>query len=410
MLCVVLGAGSAPGAADSWPEFRGPTGQGISAATNVPVVWSATNNVLWQKEIPGQGWSSPVVDRGRVYLTTAEAGTGGPGVSLRALCVDATDGALLWNSQVFEAEDSSAKARHKKNSAASATPLIGDGRLYVHFGHMGTAALDLSGKLLWRQTDVKYAPLHGNGGSPILAEDTLIFNCDGLDDPFVMALEANSGKARWKAPRNTPANRHFSFSTPLEIRVDGKREIISPGSGFVAAYEPANGEELWKVRYGEGYSLVPRPVFGHGLLYITTGFDQASLLAINPSGAHGDATDSNTVWTYRKGVPTTPSVLTVGEEVYFVSDGGIATCLDAATGKLHWSERLEGGFSASPVSAEGRIYFQNETGTGFVVKAGPTFELIARNPLGERTLASYAVVDGALFIRSEARLWKIGKK
>jgi outer membrane protein assembly factor BamB len=274
---------------------------------------------------------------------------------------------------------------------------------------MGTAALDLSGKVLWRQTGVKYPPLHGNGGSPVLAGDTLVFSCDGIKDPFVIALDAKNGQVRWKTPRNTPAKSQFSFSTPLEIEIDGKPQIVSPGSGFVAAYDPADGREIWKVRYGEGYSLVPRPVFAHGLLFVSTGFDQANLLAIKPSGAQGDVTESNVLWSYRKGVPTTPSPLVLGNEIYFVSDGGIATCLDAQSGKVHWSERLEGGFSASPVSAEGRVYFQNETGTGFVVKAGPVFQLLSRNSLGERTLASYAVIDNGLFIRSESHLWRIGQ-
>lgn len=405
MLCMVSVAISA----DSWAEFRGPTGQGTAVATNVPVVWSAANHVAWRIEVPGKGWSSPVAEGGQIYLTTAIAAEDRSTASLRALCIRTSDGNVLWNSEVFNVDASSAGKRHQKNSAASATPLLRGERLYVHFGHLGTAALDLAGKVIWRQTDVKYAPVHGNGGSPILAGDTLIFNCDGAEDAFVMALDASTGQPRWKTPRNTPARKQFSFSTPLEIPVDGGKQVISQGSGFAAAYYAASGGEIWRVRYGEGYSLVPRPVFAHGLLYITTGFDQASLLAINPSGAHEDVTDSHVVWSYRKGVPTTPSVLAVGDEIYFVSDGGVATCLDAKTGKLHWSERLEGNFSASPASAEGRIYFQNETGTGFVLKASPAFELISRNPLGERTLASYAVVDNALIIRSESHLWHIGK-
>lgn len=406
---LILFAPWARGAAGLWPEFRGPTGQGTSSATNIPLTWNATSNVLWRVEVPGRGWSSPVVAQGRIYLTTAATGAEGAEVSLRALCFSAADGTLLWNSQVFQPEAGSAEARHKKNSPASATPIVRGDRLYVHFGHMGTAALDLSGKVLWRQDTIKYSPVHGNGGSPVLVGDTLIFSCDGIADPFFIALDAGSGAIRWKTPRNTPARKTFSFSTPLEIEIDGIRQIISPTSGFVAAYQAKDGHEIWKARYGEGYSLVPRPVFAHGLLFITTGFDTASLLAIKPSGAHGDVTESNIVWTHKKGVPTTPSLLALGEELYFVSDGGVATCLDAKTGQVNWSERLEGGFSASPFSAEGRIYFQNEAGVGFVLAAGPSFKLLARNALGERTLASCAVIDNALFIRSESHLWKIGR-
>jgi outer membrane protein assembly factor BamB len=274
---------------------------------------------------------------------------------------------------------------------------------------MGTAALDISGKILWRQTALKYSPLHGNGGSPALMGDMLVFSCDGTKDPFIVALDAGTGDVRWKTPRNTAAERTFSFSTPLVIEVGGARQIISPVSGFVGAYDPADGHEIWKVRYGAGYSLVPRPVFAHGLLFITTGFDRPTVLAIKPAGARGDVTETHIAWTIRKGAPNTPSLLVVGDELYFVADSGVATCADARTGEIHWNERLGGNFSASPVYADGRIYFQNEAGAAFVVKAGKTFALLAQNDLAERTLASCAVADNALFIRSESHLWRLGK-
>lgn len=408
-LFCLIGWATAPAGETEWPQFRGPTGQGISSATNVPLHWSATSNIVWKSAIPGRGWSSPVPAEGRVYLTAAVGGADGAPVSLRALCVNATDGAILWNVEVLQPDPSSAKTIHQKNSPASPTPIIGRGRLYVHFGHMGTAALDLSGKILWRQTALKYSPLHGNGGSPALVGDTLVFSCDGTKDPFMVALDAGTGELRWKTPRNTIAGRKFSFSTPLVIEVGGARQIISPGSGFVGAYDPADGHEIWKVRYGEGYSLVPRPVFAHGLLFIATGFDHPTVLAIKPAGARGDATETHIAWTIRKGAPNTPSLLVVGDELYFVADGGVATCADARTGEVHWNERLGGNFSASPVYADGRIYFQNEAGAGFVVKRGKTFALLAQNDLAERTLASYAVADNALFIRSESHLWRVGK-
>jgi outer membrane protein assembly factor BamB len=274
---------------------------------------------------------------------------------------------------------------------------------------MGTAALDLSGRILWRQTELKYSPVHGNGGSPALMAGTLVFSCDGTKDPFIVALDANAGGIRWKTPRVTTAQKTFSFSTPLPIEVGGARQIISAGSGFVAAYDPADGHEIWKVRYGEGYSLVPRPVFAHGLLFITTGFDHPTVLAIKPAGAHGDVTETHIAWTIRKGAPNTPSLLVVGDELYFVADSGVATCAAARTGEIHWNERLGGNFSASPVYADGRIYFQNEAGVGFVVKAGKTFALLAQNDLAERTLASYAATDNTLFIRSDSHLWRVGK-
>lgn len=389
-----------------WPQFRGPTGQGLSAAKNVPVEWSATSGVAWCAEIPGRGWSSPVLSRGRLYLTTA---AGDADKTLRALCLDAADGRVIWDTEVFRPDPASVATMHAKNSAASGTPVVAADRLCVHFGHMGTAALDLAGKVIWQQTGLPYKPVHGTGGSPILAGDALIFSGDGGADPFVAALDAATGAVRWKTARNTPAKKPFSFSTPLAIEVGGATQIVSPGSGFVGGYDVKDGREIWRATYGEGYSVVPRPVFAHGLLFVSSSFDAPVLYAIKPDGAAGDVTATNVAWSNRKAAPHSASALVLGDEVYFVSDAGIASCADARTGEVHWSERLGGGFSASPVAAEGRVYFQNEAGVGFVVKAGKTFELLAKNDLGERSLASYAVADGALFIRTETRLWKVAR-
>ena len=392
--------------AEDWPQFRGPTGQGLSNAKGMPVEWSATKNVAWKVEIPGQGWSSPVLSENKLYLTTAIGAIGGP-VSLHALCLDAKDGTIVWDKEVFRPDPAAVKAIHKKNSPASATPIVTKDKLYVHFGHLGTAALDLSGKILWTQATLKYAPVHGNGGSPMLLDDKLIFSCDGGAAPFLVALDAGTGAVKWKTPRNTTAKRTFSFCTPLAIDVDGATQLIIPGSGFVGAYNPANGSELWRVRYGEGYSVVPRPVYAHGLLFLSSGFDSAVLYAIKPEGAKGDVTETAVAWKQRTGAPKTPSTLVVGDELYYVSDEGSATCADAKTGETLWNYRFNGGFSASPVYAEGKIYFQNESGVGFVVKADKAFTLLGENDLGERSLASYAVSDGALFIRTDKHLWKI---
>ena len=394
-------------ASDNWPEFRGPTAQGISDAKNVPLHWSATSNVVWKSAIPGDGWSSPVLVDGRIYLTTAV--TDSTNTSLRALCVNAKDGLIQWNVEVFQPDSEATQEIHKKNSLASPTAIARVGRVYVHFGHMGTAALDLDGKLLWRQTELKYPPMHGNGGSPALVDDQLIFSCDGESDPFLVSLDAKTGKVNWKTPRNTTASRKFSFSTPLAIRVDGAMQIISPTSGFVAGYDPKDGQEIWRAHYPEGFSIITRPVYAHGLLFVSSSYMKPVLYAVKPASAKGDVTDSHVAWKHDKGAPNTPSPLVVGEEIYFVSDSGIATCLDARTGNLHWSERLGGGFSASPVLVEGRIYFQNEEGVGTVLKAGKTFEVLAKNDLGERTLASPAVADNTLYLRSKSHLWRIGK-
>ncbi|MBI1840867.1 MAG: PQQ-binding-like beta-propeller repeat protein, partial [Verrucomicrobia bacterium] len=230
LIAVVSILGASRLLAHDWPEFRGPTGQGLSPAMNVPVKWSATENIAWKASIAGSGWSSPALVGGRLYLTTAVPAESGSGLALRALCLDASDGKQLWSKDVFTPESGS--SAHRKNGYASPTPMVRDGRIYVHFGHLGTACLDLSGKTIWRQTSLKYPPVHGNGGSPVLTRDRLIFSCDGAADPFVVALDRATGEVAWKTPRrNDTPPKKFSFSTPLLITNDGRAELISPGSG-----------------------------------------------------------------------------------------------------------------------------------------------------------------------------------
>lgn len=391
--------------AEDWPEFRGPTGQGLVLKGTLPTTWSQDRNVVWKRPIPGMGWSSPIVAGGRVYLTTAVPQNNGD-QSLRALCLDAAAGRVLWDKEVFSQNGKQAPRIHGKNSHASPTPLVRDGKLFVHFGHQGTACLDLEGKIIWRNTTLSYAPVHGNGGSPIVVDDLLVFSCDGGDQRFVVALNAADGQVRWKTPRLVAAAKKFSFSTPLLIEVAGRKQIISPGSNVVCAYDPADGKEIWRVRYN-GYSVIPRPVYGHGLLFIGTGYDRPSLLAIRADG-RGDVTATHVVWKMTKAAPHTPSPLLVGEELYTISDGGVASCLNARTGKVYWRERLGGSYSASPLFADGKVYFQSEQGTGVVLQAGKQFKLLAKNPLGERSLASAAAADGALFLRTEKHLYRIG--
>jgi outer membrane protein assembly factor BamB len=393
---------------DEWPEFRGPDGQGHSTASNLPVEWSTEKNVIWKTPIPGEGWSSPVTSRGQVFLTTGVPGSGA-GPSLRALALDAATGRVLWNTEVFANAESSSQAIHNKNSPASPTPIIEGDRLYVHFGHHGSACLDRSGKILWRNSSLGYESVHGNGGSPILVDDKLVYHADGAREPFAVALDKQTGKVVWKTMRTVSVRQTFSFSTPLLITLNGRQQIISPASGAVLALDPKDGRELWRVRYGGGYSVVPRPVFADGLLFVATGFNRADLLAIRPDGA-GDVTETHIAWRTTKGAPLTPSVVHVGAEIYAVSDAGIATCFDAKTGKVHWQERIEGNYSASPLAAEGRIYFQNEIGTGVVLKASREFTKLATNKLDERTLASYAVVGNSFLIRTAGHLYRIGER
>jgi len=392
---------------EDWTEFRGPTGMGFSSAKNVPTQWSSSKNLAWKTPLPGQGWSSPVVAGGKIYLTAAVQARGN-NVSLGAACLDAGTGKVLWDQTIFQPTQQQTAAMHRKNTLASPTPLISGDRLFVHFGHMGTAALDLSGKIIWQQTELGYSPTHGNGSSPILAGGGIVFSADAERDPFLASLDPATGKVKWKtARRGGVAKSKFSFSTPLLIDVAGQAQLVSPASGYVGGYDPGTGTEIWRVEYGQGYSVVPRPVYAHGLVFVASGFNQATLYAIKVAGAKGDVTAKNVAWRIAKGAPLTPSVVVVGDELYMVADNGLATCADARTGAIHWTHRLDGNFSASPVAAEGRVYFQNESGVGSVIKASKTFEPVAENDLKERTLASYAVIEGGLIIRTESGLVRV---
>jgi outer membrane protein assembly factor BamB len=396
-------------AAHEWPEFRGPTGQGHAAGKNLPLEWSATKNVVWKQSVPGSGWSSPVIAGGRIFLTTGVT-TSDQKAALHALALDGASGRILWDTVIVPDAGITPDTIHQKNSPASPTPIVEGDRVFVHFGHHGTACLDRDGRILWRTSELAYDPLHGNGSSPILAEDKLVFTADGTSDPFVAALDKKTGKVAWKFMRTVQPRQTFSFCTPLLITIDGQAQIIAPGAGAVSALNPHDGRELWHVRYGSGYSVVPRPVAGHGLLFIATGFNRADLLAVRMGGATGDVTDTHVAWRTTKGAPLTPSLVLVGDELYGVNDAGLASCWDAKTGMVHWQEKIDGNYSASPLAAEGRIYFQNETGTGTVLAAQKTFTKLATNKLEERTLASYAVAENAFFIRTEKHLYRIQQK
>jgi outer membrane protein assembly factor BamB len=382
-----------------WPQFRGPTGQGIAAGASPPLQWSESRNITWKVPVPGKGWSSPVVFGDQIWLTTATEG----GRSLRAVALELATGKLLHDVELFRYERP--PPIQPKNSHASPTPVIDGGRVYVHFGTLGTAALTRDGEIVWKMTGLKYEPGHGSGGSPVLWGDLLIISCDGIDRQFVVALDKNTGEIRWQVDRR---GAQMAFSTPLVIEAGGRTQVVSPGAIRAISYDPATGKQLWSIRYG-GFSNVPRPVFGHGLVYVSSGFYDPVLYAVRPDG-NGDVTDSHIEWSYSKGVPLTPSPLLVGDEIYIVNDNGIAACLDAKTGQEHWRSRLNGTFSASPVFAGGRIYFLDEDGRTTVVKPGTTFEELATNQLDGRTLASIAVIDKMILLRSETHLYRIEEK
>jgi outer membrane protein assembly factor BamB len=295
---------------------------------------------------------------------------------------------------------------NEKNSFASPTPIVDGDRVYVHFGADGTAALSTAGDVVWR-TKFYYESQHGNGGSPELAGDLLILNCDGFDQAFVVALDKRTGKTRWRADRREPHSQ--AYSTPLAIHVGDRDEVVSVGAHTASAYDPQNGKEIWRVSYPDGFSNVPRPVYGDGLVFIATGFNQPTLLAVRPDGT-GDITRSGVAWTLARGAPLTPSPVIAGDELYVISDNGIASCLDARTGAVRWQQRLGHGFSASPLAAEGRIYFLDEDGRTTVLRAGTTGERLAVNVLEGPALASIGVAERSLFIRTGTHLYRIATR
>jgi outer membrane protein assembly factor BamB len=385
----------ATGARD-WPEFRGPTGQGISDERGLPLNWSETKNVRWKVPIPGRGWSSPVIRGDRIWLTTATD----EGKSLRAVAIDRNSGAIIQNIELFRVK--SPGAINAKNSQASPTPVLEGGRVYLHFGAWGTACITEAGETVWK-TRLEYDNgQHGPGGSPVIYDNLLIVSCDGQDIQYVVALDKMTGKVKWKKTRQG----FQAYTTPLVIRLAGGDQVVSPGAFRAVAYDPSSGKELWQVRYGEGFSNVPRPVFGDGLVYICTGFQEPSLLAVRVDG-HGDVTRSHIAWSLKRGAPLTPSPLLVGDELYIVNDSGIATCVDARTGQELWRARLGGNHSASPIFADGRIYFLSEEGQSAVIAPGKQFQLLATNQLDGETLASMAVSQGSIFVRSRTHLYRL---
>lgn len=394
-LAWLAAAPAALGAA--WPQFRGPSGQGLVESSELPMEWGEEKNVVWKTPIPGRGWSSPVIlDGKQIWMTS---GVGG-GHSLQAVSVGFESGEVQHEVEVF-CQDAT-PFKHRKNTHASPTPILEDGRVYVHFGIQGTAALDTAGEILWTNREHRFQHVHGTGGSPALWEDLLIFTCDGADRQYVAALDKNTGETRWTAERGVT---RMAFATPLIIETASGPQVVCPGGDLTAAYDPSTGDEIWRVTY-DGFSVVPRPVFAHGLVYVVTGFYTPTVLAIRADG-EGDVSKTHVVWQERRGAPLTPSPIVVGDDLYMVSDNGIASSHDAKTGRRWWQGRLGGAFAASPIAAEGRIYFTSEEGETSVIEAARDFRELARNRVDGRTLASPAVEGKSILLRSEMHLYRI---
>ncbi len=395
-----------------WPEFRGPAAQGLSSAKGLPTEWSKDKNIAWRAELPGLGWSTPIVANGKVLITNATPLDGtdaSKGVSLRVLSLDAASGKVVWDTEFGQVTDAEALKMHKENSQASPSVVFESGKIYAHFGHHGTGCLDESGKILWSNHEHNFKPVHGTGGSPVIVDDLLIFNNDADTNPGVVALNKKSGKTVWRTLRESGATRKFSFCTPLVIEVNGKKQVITPGSGTVQALEPKTGKEIWHVNTDQGYSVVPRPVFAHGLVFIASGFNKAVAYAIKPDG-QGDVTETHVVWTSNKHVPLNASMVVVGDELYMLDDGGFLSCLDAKTGDLYYQERVLGPTWSSLIFADGHIYGIDKQGKTAVVIPGKELKVVATNDLGEKAQASFSVCDNDLLIRTDKALYRVGKR
>jgi outer membrane protein assembly factor BamB len=399
---LVLAIVAAVGDVGAWPQFRGARSDADVGGGTAPLRWSDDENVVWKKSLPGLGWSSPIVAGGRVYVTTAAPV--GEGLSLRALALDAESGSVAWDTEIRAV--AAAPAIHFKNSHASPTPILRDGALFVHFGTLGTARLAAhDGTLQWLCTELEYPPVHGSGGSPVLSDGILVIVCDGGVGPFVAALDAESGKIAWKTPRSVKADISHSFVTPLATVVEGRTQVLAPGPDHCAAYDLATGAEIWRVR-ARGWSVVPQPLVHAGLAIYNHDYDHPELMAVRLGGA-GDVTESHVAWRRQRGAPSTPTPLLVGEEIYTVSDNGVASCFDARTGAEHWMRRIGGNYSASPVHAEGRVLFLSEQGAAVWVRAAKEFEIVAKNEVSGKTLATPAFDGRAMYLRTDEHLLRI---
>ncbi len=400
--------------AENWPQFRGPTGQGISSEKGLPLQWNATENVAWKTEIPGESWSSPIVWGDRVFVTTAtEAGQ-----SCRVIALDRASGRVLWNKEVFEQVP---RRKEGRNTYATPTPATDGERVYACFGDGSFVALDFAGEVVWTNRDHKFYSQHGLGTALLLHQGILVMARDGSSDgedkklgwqtawdqSRVIALDAKTGRERWVAKRGLS---RISHGTPvIWTSPAGRAQVVTEAGDVVQGFDLQTGERLWSSEVlGEG--KVPSVVLGDGLVFTSGGWGGKETIKAFRLGEKGELKESNLVWEQRKGMPKVPSMVYLKPHLFAITDGGIASCFNAANGEIVWQERVGGNFSASPVAADGRLYFVGDNGETAVIEAGPEFKVLARNPLGEKCQASPAISQGQLFIRTERHLFALGKR
>jgi outer membrane protein assembly factor BamB len=411
--------------AANWPQFRGPDGNGHSDSRALPLVWNETNHVAWKTPIHDKGWSSPVIWDKRIWLTTATE----DGHRLFVLALDRDTGKVILDLPLFEATQSEVWKRY--NSYASPTPVVEKGRVYVSFGEAATACLDSSsGRVIWERRDLHCNHYRGAGSSPILHGKLLFLNFDGADAQFLIALDKATGKTVWRqdrsldyrdlGPNGKPESEgdfRKAFATCQIGSFDGMEHLVSQGAKALYGYDPKSGKELWRVEERTSHSAGTRPVIGHGLVYVPTGWSQGQTLAIRP-GKGGEFLDVNAAaptgdsrlsvaWKSKRGTPKKPSLTLVGDLLFGIEDGGVATCWDAQSGDVVWSERLGGNYSASPIAANGRLYCIGQDGVSVVIAAERTFRKLAENRLDTGSMASPAVAVDALFVRTSTHLYRL---
>lgn len=404
-------------AGDRWTEFRGPRGDGHADAKNLPTQWSETKNIAWKVAVHDKGWSSPVVWGQQVWVTTATA----KGDKCYAVALDRATGKVIHDVLVFDVERPDPKDPfhewEKFNSYASPTPVLEEGRIYVHYGVSGTACLDTNtGKILWKQSDFKCNHHRGAGSSPIVVGDLVILTFDGFDVQFLAALDKNTGKIVWKKDRQFhPAEKNGdlkkAYGTPLLIEANKQQLIVSPSAEATAAYDPKTGNEVWRVTHG-GMNASLRPVFGHGMIFTASSDGGKQLVAVKADGK-GDVTSTHTAWTFNKGAPNRASFLLVGDLLLMVNSGGIASAVNVKDGKELNKLRLDpkaNKFTASPIYNDGKWYAFDEDGHGFVLSADKELKILELNKLATGCKASPAAVDGQLFVRTLTHLYCIGTK
>lgn len=398
--------------AENWPGFRGPGRQGISNEKNLPTQWSETSNIVWKTPIAGIGWSSPIIFGDLIFVTTATD----EGASFHLLCLDRKTGAVLWDRQVLRQ-----KPGHKQalNSYATSTPVTDGKNVYIVAFDGSIAAVSMEGQTVWVYRDFEYFSEHGLGVSPILYKELLIVAFDpsssgpdtklGWQKPWdkavILALDKNTGKVRWEGKRGLSQIAHVS---PQILSVGGKDQLVSSAGEVIQGFDPDTGERIWTVS-SPGEGVVPSVVVGEGLIFTASGFGDSAIRVVR-TGGKGDVTATHIAWESAEDVPKIPSMLYVKPYLYLVTEAAVAKCFKAATGEVLWRERLGGRFSASPVWADGKIYFLSDQGTTTVIQEGAEFKVLAKNELDETCKASPAISQRNIFIRSEKHLYCIGNE